>query len=879
MLYIVKAHTAMLCLFILLTAPVFAQEGQIPQGEGKGGVKIGPGIIIPFILIPSIIKKLKEGKEQLPAYKTLEKKPINISQSGNNYIIDWVVYYANNTNSVQNGITISDGPINSIIPGSLQQPAGWTGSLNPTNNVATWTGNAPPINGYMTATVSTQMASTFNVTGGGDGYRAFPYRHMSSGGKLRIYFINHHEPMFSNINTGQIFKCVDTLTGNYCTGFPKILPKGDNSGKFSSSGMYSEEYYIDSSGKFYYAVTANDKEFGLGCYNLETDTECGFYRLGVNPTKTWSYVKGPWKVGNELYMVGGDYKLYCLDAINPANFCSGLSSYQTGFSFPASSFLDPNAVGTTISPNMSFGPGIFGEVIGKKLYFITDSHANAIPKTIRAFCFDTLSKTSCAGWTVSSQVHNSPMTYPRIWASFIYYDNAMNPIHLCTRLNGTYQYCFSLSNGLPSSPPTVFGGFSLGTGFGAEVTVGSRTYFPDFMYQAGSFNYGRVLCWDWSTGSPCMPNWEYKSWTHPFKGNPRDYTTNIDDRGCIWVVGDNSPAIWYFDPNKPLDKNGHASKCEEKNAMQIFVFKPWQYCSGPKPFIWTGVEIANASLSDFTKLLIKVKDSSNNIIFTHDCVVNNSLNANLASIVSQTNGQPLNVEVEYTLASGSNLNNFELKAYYHASPLEFCYKSQHNCLQDVVKNTVNVSGVEQGPKVEVELPKPQSCPVIGEDGQGGGQHSGPSGGSQGGSGGSSGSGIGSGLGGALLSPVPLPEGGVFSAGGALEGAGGTAPLSGVGGSGAQVVEKDGKVHIIPETKQRCYWRPKATAPAEPKEETITKKPVVSKKKPVRKESITSGTKTAKASVSVKKPVKKPLAPSKAQPAKGADMEYVCEPEK
>ncbi|RME08628.1 MAG: hypothetical protein D6804_07145, partial [Aquificota bacterium] len=221
----------------LLFARTYGQEGgPIPQKEG-GGVKVGPSIIIPFMLIPAIIKKLTE-KGELPTYPVLDKKPLNISQSGNTYTVDWVIYYANNTNSTQNGITITEGPLNTIVPGSLQQPSGWSGSLNSTNTVATWTGNAPPVNGYMSANVNTGMASSFNVTGGGDGYRAFPYRHMASGGKLRIYFINHHEPMFNNTSTGQIFKCVDTLTGNYCSGFPKNLPKGDGSGKFSSSGMY-----------------------------------------------------------------------------------------------------------------------------------------------------------------------------------------------------------------------------------------------------------------------------------------------------------------------------------------------------------------------------------------------------------------------------------------------------------------------------------------------------------------------------------------------------------------------------------------------------------------------------------------------------------------
>ncbi len=832
--------------FSLTLSPVLAQEGPYREApKGKGGV--GPGIILPFILIPMLIQKLTQGQ---PTYPTLDKKPLNITQSGNTYTVDWVVYYANNTNTTQNNVTITEGPINTIVPGSLQQPAGWTGTLNSTNTIATWTGNAPPINGYMTATVSTSMASSFNVVGSGDGYRAIPYRHMASGGKLRIYFINHHEPPTSQ--SLNVFKCVDTSTGNYCPSFPKKLPKGDSSGKYSSSGMYDEEYYIDPSGKLYYAATANDGEFGLGCYNLETDTECGFYKLGVkpNPSLHYSYVKGPWKVGNELYMVDGAGKLYCLNASNPASFCTGLSSYYTGFTFPVGAFPNPsNGIA-----GMSWGPAVFGEVVGNKLYFITDSNPTGVPKQIKAFCFDTTLKSTCSGWTVSTQTHTLPMTYPRVWSSFIYYDTTMIPKHICTRLNQTSQYCFDLSSGNPSTPSVIFNSINISNALGSEVIIGTKTYFPDMWYNALTFNPSRVLCWDWSTGALCAPNWEFKSWTK----DPRDYTTNVDDRGCIWVLGDNAPAMWYFDPSKPPGKDGIAQKCEYKDGTFNYTFQPWKYCSGPKPFKWLAVEIANATLSDFNKLEIKVKDSSNNTIFTYDCIANNSLIANITSIDPQTNGQPLKVEISYTLATGSNLQQFEVRAYYSASPLEFCFKSQHKCEEGPVKNTVSVSGIEKPPGVEVELPKPDKCGEVAGGGQppggtpaspssGGGQ---PPGGSQ-----SGGSGIPPEV--ILLTPSPIPS---------PEGAGSSVPIG-----GGKLVEKEGQVQILPETKQRCYWRPKQKPVAQT--QAKPKKPAV--KKPVAKKETPSSQKTIRPTA--QKP-KKPVVKKVVKP-KEPEMEYICEPEK
>ncbi len=882
--------------FFLLFASVFAQQGYpVPPSEGKeGGVKIGPGILIPLIIIPGLIKKALERGE-LPTYPPIKKQALNVSQSGNTYTVDWVIYYANNTNTTQNGVTITEGPINTIVSGSLQQPTGWTGSLVAGNTIAQWTGNAPPINGYMSATVTTSMATSFNVTGGGDGFRAIPYRHVFSGNKLRIYFINHHEPMGSSTTTGTIFKCVDTTTGSYCPGFPKKLPKGDSSGKHSASGMYDEEYYIDPFGKLYYAVTSmQDKEFGLGCYNLETDTECGFYKLGTNPytsspQSSWAYVKGPWKVGNELYMVGGDYKLYCLNATNPSLPCFGLGGYFTGFVFPSISFKDPASVGNSIMPQMSVGPGVFGEVVGNKLYFITDSDANNNSKHIRAFCFDTVSKASCpgTGWGILA-THSGSASYPRVWGSFIYYDASMNPKYICTRLDGPKQYCFSLLNGSYTSgvPSSVFPSVGLGTGLGPEVTIGTKSYFPDFMYNASSSNPGRVLCWDWSTGSPCAPTWEYKSWTHPTKGNPRDYSVNVDDKGCIWVLGDNAPAMWYFDPSKPTDNKGIAQKCENREGKQELVFQPWKYCSGPKPFLWLKLEVANASLSDFTKLEVKVKDSSNNVIFTHDFVAGGSLTVNLPSNVqSQINGQPLNLEVNYALSSNSQIKNFEVRAYYHASPLEFCFKSTHNCNQGPIKNKVSASTVEN--PFSITLPKPSGCPDVADDpynpegGTGSDEQVGSGG--NGGGGGTSGEGTGGGPTGSTggsaggqgqsggispwwgvgLTPSPIPS----------PAPSGT-PTSPIGPSpsvgGAQVIEKDGTVQLVPETKKRCYYRPKqkelAQAEVKPVKPKVVKKPVP--KQPV---AIKPQTNTAP------KPKRRVVKVSK--PAKPIEMEYVCEPEK
>ncbi|MGC8870845.1 MAG: hypothetical protein ACP5PT_07140, partial [Brevinematia bacterium] len=771
-------------LFLSFALAQQKEQGPVPNSKGGGG-GFGIGITIDIGAIFNAIKNALK-REDLPTYPTLEKKATNISSSGSTYTIDWVVYYANNTNTTQNGINITDGPVNTIIPGSLQQPTGWTGSLAGGNTLAQWTGNAPPINGYMSSPITTSSyASTFNITGAGDGFRAIPYRHVSSGNKLRIYFINHH------LNPTATFRCIDATTGNNCPGFPKNLPKGDGSSKTSASGTYDEDYYIDSSGKLYYIVTSSDNEYGLGCYDLEADMQCGFYKLGTS-TNTMSFVKGPWKVGNELYVVDGKRKLYCLNANNPSNFCTGLTQYFTGFTFPVGSFPDPS------SSFMSWGPAVFGEVLGSKLYFITDSNPNLSynAKTLKAFCFDSVTKAPCPGsWGISSYttIPGSLGSSTNPQTAFIYYDTFLNPKHICVRLQNAFQYCFDLASGNTSSPPVLFSSINLNYSLSPEVKIGNRTYFADIWYAPK----GRVLCWDWSTASPCAPTWEYKSWTN----NPRDYAINVDDKGCIWILGDNAPSMWFFDPNKPTDKQGIAQKCGGNDGTFNTTFQPWNYCSGPKPFIWLQLQIANANVSDFSQLLVIVKDASNNTILTYDCVANNNLSVNLSSISSQTNGQPLNVEVKYSLVVSNNVQP-ELRAYYHASPLEFCYKSQHKCPQQEVKNAVSIN-LPDNPKAEVVVNLPSERCQIAENGPGNGSgnnqnnDSGNNSGNNAQNGSSQNTGV---IGGSI---------------GVIGGVVGSSGSSGVNQGGSQngviLSEKSGKVEVMPEVIQRCYWRPKQKA--------------------------------------------------------------------
>lgn len=815
-----------------------------PRGGGGFGLSIDLG---------SVLNAIRNAVEQASLPPPLAKQATAVTpQPGGGYTIDWVVQYANTTNATQTGVTLVDGPIATIIPSSLQQPAGWVGTTNatpPVDNWVKWTGNAPPLSGTMSAAFPAMSAASFNPgAASGDGFRAIPYRRA---GVLRIYYFNHHiggAAPPNDVNTAKPFGCIDTATGNPCPGFPKALPKGDGSGRPSAVSFYPEEYHL-TGGLLFYAVTARGAtgwDWGLGCYDLNNDVECGFYPLGSLPASHSgeAYVKGPWRVGSELYLIGADRRLYCMDAVNPSAFCSGLSSYGTGYQLPAGAFPYPG-------PLHYWGPAVFGEVAGSRLYLTTDSNPqsgwSAVAKQLRTFCFDAVAKSACAGWTVAVRTVTGVRT-----TSFHHFDAGMVPRHVCVRLKGASQSCVDIASGTVSSPPVVFPAFNSAEGFGSEVVVGARTYFPD--YHLGDQS---VKCWDWGTQAACAPTASYPAWT----ASPKNYAVNVDDQGCLWVLGDNANATWNFDPTKPLT-NGKATRCGGREGTFLQVFEPWRYCSGPKPFAWTAIEVTHASLSDFTKLILRVKDAGGSLLLTYDALANGSLSASLAGIDPQTNGQPLRVEVEYALAATSTAQP-ELVAHYRASPLEFCFKSRHDCGQGPISNTVGVTepAVLQLQPVTVHLPLPESCATSGGPGSGAGNGPGT-----GGSGGGS------------------PAGGSGGAGGnaAAVGAAVGGALGAMLGSQAQeaaivdcppgITDCRTAQSSVSAPPKRCYWRPKArpaSAPAKQPATTARPKPATAK--------AAAGTATKPASAAAPKPASSGSKPKpKPRPKPAAEMEWVCE---
>ena len=376
-----------------------SQRSDNPGGGGGVGITIDLGSI--FNAIKNATRKDRPDKEDPKKPPLLQKSAVAItSGSGGNYVIDWVVQYANNTGATLPAVVVKDGPIATIIPGSLQPPPiGWTATTNsspPVDNFALWTGTSIAPHGVMTATFPAAGAAVVNVGAGGDGFQPIPYVHPSG---RRIYVINHHTPPSLSATP---FDCVDISLGTRCAGaWPRRLPFGDGTSAPSGTNSNNSEYVINGS-KIYYPAQ-NLVRWGIGCYDLNTDSQCGFTQLDTAGSSIQqTMLQGPWRVGNELYLADYKGQIYCAQLTASLPAC--LSS---GYKIPLSDIKLNVPTGNTTDWSLGL---IAGKVINNRLYLtsrlsnvvntVTTKTVSCIDATTKQACWNTLSPTRGSGITI-----------------------------------------------------------------------------------------------------------------------------------------------------------------------------------------------------------------------------------------------------------------------------------------------------------------------------------------------------------------------------------------------------------------------------------------------------------------------------------------------
>ncbi|MEQ1767475.1 MAG: hypothetical protein ABL859_08615, partial [Methylotenera sp.] len=529
-------------------------------------------------------KKVTTNTPKSNTLPVLQKHATSVSNaSGGNYTVDWVVQYANTSGQTITNATVKDGAISTIIPGSLQQPAGWTGVTSSGNTIATWTGTSVPPFGVMTAPFPVAMSSTLTFSGSGDGYQPIPYTKISAPSGPRIYVRNHHQTP-----NAVLFKCLDLTSGTDCMGWTggKKLPMGDSSSDGSGTMGNTAEYEIIN-GKMYYAAmgVATSGKMGIGCYDLETESKCGL-TLFTASRPLGLLINGPWRVGNELYVAGTNGTLYC--ATLPAlGFCVGAS-----YALPAVAIK----VHVDLPAFDNVGANyLAGKVIGDKLFITSTKSGNKYTN-----CFNATTKTACWSATLPT-IGTSAYSYASSnnVSNFLYYNTGGTAIAICSMQTASpYQYCVDATTGTSVTLPVVFPGLHMGAGLEADASASTgKTYFVSSLYQA---NNHKAYCWDWTTANVCTGTTAGLIATHtpPLA----DYGSNVDDQGCIWGYGDPGVPgnLWHFDPNN-IDPNTQLAKpCGAEAGKFIKVFQPLKYCTGAKPFHWLSVAVTGAPITNYT---------------------------------------------------------------------------------------------------------------------------------------------------------------------------------------------------------------------------------------------------------------------------------------
>lgn len=708
------AASALVVAFGFATTQALAQgpvhgTPRVEQSNQGGGGGIGIGINIDIGSVFNIIKSAinnQQKKDEQDKPPVLQKKAVTVSSgSSGNYTIDWVVQYANNTGATLPNVMVKDGPIATIInlslvPGLVPQQ-GWTGTTNgnaPVDNFALFSGANIAPHGVMTATLPKPAPKSMSFSGGGDGYQPIPYTRMATPAGPRIYVMNHHQ-LPGNI----VFKCFDITAGSDCLGWSggKTLPLGNNSNK-SSGTITSNNDYIISNGKLYYAAMAavSNDGFGIGCYDLENDTECGYTKMDNRIAGV--FINGPWQIGNELYVASYDGLLYCAKFVPGMPVCQG-SSYQ----IPATTIKLNIEKGSNDNSFQGFAR-LAGKAIGTKLYLTSLKSGKKYTN-----CYDTITKNAC--WATTTPTKGTGVSSHDQgrgnYTNYVYYSTSLTPLALCSQIDLPIagQYCVDLTSGANfSASPLAWAGLSPLAGL--EVYNAGKTYFINFYDLPTTSAY----CWNWATASSCTSAPNGKIALSP-SGLTENYGTNIDDKGCVWIYG-NAGVLWNFDPSKIDAATGLASACGGGSGKATQTFQPLQYCSGPKPFHWTSVEVRGAQLSNYDKFIIRVLDNNNNtVLFTKDLKASGQLLASITGVDTQTLSKPLKIEVEYTPKPGMGASdNPYLEVRYNAPPIEFCFKSTHTCQQSKITNIVETPDPAKSGSylsVSVGVDKPQNCTI------------------------------------------------------------------------------------------------------------------------------------------------------------------------
>lgn len=562
------------------------------------------------------------GFEGLSAQEILKKELLSSSTNNGITTFKWVVKYNPKEHNSSGKITLDDSfsPNQSYVNGSEVHPNGWSISQNASGftweitNGAYYSKNFPKYSGVIT------------VPGTGDGYKPIPYT--AANGDSRVYFLNHHQSPGDTL-----FNCVGACPTT--STWPKKLPDGDpNTNTYTGTTQGPKTVIVNR--KLYYAVTKPSSS-GIGCYDLESDSECGYLQLSNTGGTVMKKMDGPFSVGGNVIMIDSSMKAYKVSI--SGNSMSLINSY------------DMSTTGLSAQTNIYVG----GKAVNSNLCLVTSSKIG---------CLDTAAMGQCSGW---SSAKNANSSYAA--ASYIYYNSAMSPIAICVK-SGSTQQCLDINNGSTLTLADAFPGVNeVGEGF----TLGSKTFTPHVFTN-------KVSCYDWSSSSTCTPA------IINGPSSAKVYATTYDKKGCAWVYGHNSK-LWSFNPD-----NGE-TPCGGKTMVLEDTYDASKNWCATKQVRWNynSLTINGINSSDFSDLNITFYDANGNVIKQATIPTNTSIYTENLAIAPFLPNQAIHYKIEGTWSSTANPNNPSptVAIDISAPPLEFCFNTETKCpISGEIKNSV-----------------------------------------------------------------------------------------------------------------------------------------------------------------------------------------------
>ncbi len=388
------------------------------------------------------------------------------------------------------------------------------------------------------------VGNTVGFQGTGDGYRVITYANTRSGfEKNNLYVVNHHT-FTSYLN------CRKAEDGTVCPGFEtggKTIPVANDTHvdlpQTSSELRYtpgrSIEHLNSTTGELFIYTSSNLGNIRVQCVNLDTLKSC------ITDTIVDQSTIRTFEAINILGSVGTKYYAQSLAGIDPNNsntVQTKILCFDTATKTPCAGYpvVLPRNLATPREPFYSMA-----NIVGTRIYHIADDQMR---------CFDTVARQACQdlGWRFAP---------PVVSASTL--QTVLNPqgtvighcgISQCKYLNGT--------NFLPSDIHPNYAAFNashqgyytftLQEGRGVHtMTHGTRVFQPR---SKDAFNY--TDCYDFRTNDTC-PNFPISS----TDGQSRTYSivkdtvrvkTRSGSSDCFWTLGDAANAR-SFNPETGLE--------------------------------------------------------------------------------------------------------------------------------------------------------------------------------------------------------------------------------------------------------------------------------------------------------------------------------------